>query len=153
MRRVSHPRGSRRRRRATASEDVGLHRDREHGGERGRLRCRARADERPQEREVPRDEREAAEQSRIHTELRVRRLARLERDVAAERRRPRVAEAVALRVAHDALDPVPECVEMAPDRRLVERDRLAGWTPSRRACSRWNSRSACDHVVSGAIDG
>ena len=56
----------------------------------------------------------------------------------AERRRARVAEAVALRVLDDRLDAVAQRTQVAANRRLVERDRLARRAPRAVfACSRW----------------
>ncbi len=68
----------------------------------------------------------APSRPRLHPELRVRRLAGLERNIPAKRRRARVAEAEALRMLDHRLGAVPQRAQVAANRRLVERDRLAG---------------------------
>ena len=64
----------------------------------------------PQQREVPRDEDEHAEQPELDAELGVGRLAGLDLGARPLRGHAGVAEPVALRVADDGLDPVAEVV-------------------------------------------
>ena len=75
--------------------------------------ARPRASREPdQQRDVPRDEEERAEEPGLHAELRVVRLAGFERHVLAERDLARVAEPVALRVVDDGREAVPQVAEV-----------------------------------------
>src|SRR5260221_1640481 len=76
---------------------VGLDRDDEHGGEHRRQRSLARTDEPGEQREVPRDEEQRAEQAGLDAELGVVRLSGLRRDALAEGDLAGVAETVSLR--------------------------------------------------------
>ena len=75
-----------------------------------------------EQRDVPCDEEQRAENARFHAELRVVGLAGLERYVLAERDLARVAEAVALRVVQDGADAVAQSRQGATRRTARRRE-------------------------------
>ena len=91
---------------------VGLDRHDQHPREHRRERGLAIAHERGEQREVPRDEEQRAEQTRLDAQFGVVRFSGLDRDVLAERDLAGVAEAVSLRVVGDGVDPVPELAQV-----------------------------------------
>ena len=106
------------------ADHVRLDRQREHGGE-GSAEPRGSPQDDAEQGEVPGDESQHPEDAQVDAQLRVGRLAGLDLGARALRGDAGVAQPVALRVPDDGLDPVPEVVEMAVERRLVRVERAA----------------------------
>src|SRR5216110_225327 len=114
---VAHPR---------IADDVGLHREDEDRTEHRGDRCGAARDEADEERQVPRNPEQRAEQTGLRTDLRVVRLPCPDRRTRARRGLAGVTEAVPLWVVHHRAHAFPQADPVTVDRRLVDAARVAG---------------------------